>query len=154
MDSCCEATVADASAPRACPACGQTGRSVAPITLKALLRPAALATLGPGPHSFCASASCPVVYFGTGGVFRREEVLVPVFQKEPEGRRLVCYCFDVAEDQILCEVEASGASPSVERIRALVRDGRCACELRNPQGSCCLGNVTALARSVEEVRVT
>jgi Zinc binding domain len=154
MDSCCEATVADASAPRACPACGQTGRSVEPITLKALLRPAALATLSPGAHSFCASASCPVVYFGASEVFRRDDVLVPVFQKEPDGKRLVCYCFDVAEDQILREVEASGASASAERIRALVRDDRCACELRNPQGSCCLGNVTALVRSVEAVRVT
>ena len=154
MDSCCEATATDGSAPRVCPACGQTGRSIEPITLKALLRPAALATLGPGEDSFCASASCPVVYFGTRGVFRREDVLVPVFQKELEGRRLVCYCFDVAEDQILREVETSGASPSAERIRALVRDGRCACELRNPQGSCCLRNVTALVRSVETVRVT
>lgn len=106
----------------------------------------ALERLSPGEHHFCASACCPVVYFGAGDVFSREDVLVPVFQKEPEGLRTVCYCFDVTEDQIRREVQATGASVSAERIRVLLRDDRCACEVRNPQGTCCLGNVAAVAR--------
>lgn len=124
------------------------------MTLKALLRPEALATLSSGPHLFCASPACPVVYFGAGDVFRRGDVLVPVYQKEPHGRRTVCYCFDVTEDRILREFEEGGASPSAQRVRALVRENRCACELRNPQGGCCLGNIAALMRSVEGVGVT
>ncbi len=153
MENCCEASVADRSNPRLCPACGHAGKSVGLITLKALLRPAALERLNSGEHYFCASSPCPVVYFGAGDVFRREDLLVPVFQKEPEGRRTVCYCFDVTEDQICREVDATGASASAERIRALVRNERCACEVRNPQGNCCLGNVTALVRSTEGVCV-
>jgi bacterioferritin-associated ferredoxin len=133
-------------APDRCPDCGRVGRKLDRITLKALLRPGALARFGPGEHRFCPVADCPVVYFGRDEAFRREEVLVPVFQKEVEGGRIVCYCFGVSEDQIRREVETSGASASAERIKALVQSGRCACEVRNPQGTCCLGNVIAVAR--------
>ena len=78
---------------------------------------------------------------------RREDVLLPVFQKEPEGRRTVCYCFEVAEDEIREEAQATGISASAERIDVLVRSGRCACEVRNPQGTCCLGNVFSVAKA-------
>lgn len=147
MESCCSVK-AEAPDPRRCPGCGASGRRVELVTLKALLTPAALPKLQPAEHYFCAGASCPVVYFGEGVTFGRGDVAVPVFQKEPDGRRTVCYCFDVREDQIRQEVERVGHSPSAERIRKLVHDDRCACEVRNPQGSCCLGNVAAVAKSV------
>jgi len=35
----------------------------------------------------------------------------------------------------------------LDRITALVRAGRCECEVKNPQGSCCLGNLAAIAKS-------
>jgi bacterioferritin-associated ferredoxin len=128
------------------------GRSVQTVTLKALLRPPALERLSGGDHSFCGSATCSVVYFGDGGTYRQEDLLVPVFQKCPEGRRTVCYCFAVTEDTVREEIEAGGASPSADRIKALVREGRCACEIRNPQGSCCLGNVGVLVKAAKEPR--
>jgi Zinc binding domain len=154
MEGCCGAIPGDASTPRACPACECDGSRVELITLKALLRPEALARLSQGAHVFCASPACPVVYFGDDGVFRRQDVLVPVYQKEPQGPRTVCYCFDVTDDRILREVEEAGTSPSVERVRAMVREDRCACELRNPQGGCCLGNLVALTRLGRRVGAT
>jgi hypothetical protein len=87
------------------------------------------------------------VYFGTGEVFDREEIVVPVFQKEPEGDRIVCYCFAVTEGDIRREIAETGRAEAAERITALVRAERCACEVKNPQGSCCLGNVVATARA-------
>ncbi len=30
------------------------------------------------------------------------------------------------------------------------KTGQCACDIRNPQGSCCLGNVGAVVKRVEE----
>ena len=144
MDECCERP----AEPRAegCPACGHTGRETERITLKALLKPKALARLGPKEHHFCASPECPVVYFRNAQVFRTGDVLVPVFHKEVEGARTVCYCFGITGDQIRLEIGTSGSSPSVERIKALVHAGRCACEVRNPQGTCCLGNVGGVVR--------
>lgn len=151
MESCCTVKPAEIPAATACPECLRAGRSVERITLKALLRPAVLERLSAPQHRFCASASCEVVYFGQGEVFHRDDVLVPVFQKEREGERTVCYCFAVGEDQIRREVEASGRSASADRIKTLVQAERCACEVRNPQGSCCLGNVVALAKAAEAV---
>jgi hypothetical protein len=151
MESCCTVKPARVSTATACPECQRAGRSVERITLKALLRPAALERLSAPEHRFCASASCGVVYFGQDEVFRREDLLVPVFQKEPEGGRTVCYCFAVSEDEIRREVEASGRSATAVRIKTLVQAERCACEVRNPQGSCCLGNVTAVAKAAEAV---
>jgi hypothetical protein len=117
------------------------------ITPKALLRPEALARVEASEHHLCPSPGCPVVYFGKGEAFRREDLAAPVFQKEAPGRRIVCYCFGIGEETILREFEAAGRSPSADRIKALVQAGRCACEVRNPQGTCCLGNVATLAAS-------
>ena len=132
--------------PAACPRCGQLGGKVERITLKALLRPEALTRLGSGDYRFCRTSACPNVYYGLGESFDREDVLVPVFQKEPEGARTVCYCFAVSEDTIHREVQTAGVSASAASIKALVHAGRCACEVRNPQGTCCLGTVFAIAK--------
>jgi hypothetical protein len=148
MADCCSKSSSEPRDER-CPECGRAGRKVGRITLLALLRPAALPRLSAREHRFCASSECAVVYFGDGEMFVREDVLVPVFQKEPEGERTVCYCFAVSERDIRSEVEASGRSKAADRIKALVQAERCACEVRNPQGSCCLGNVTAVAKTAE-----
>jgi hypothetical protein len=116
-----------------------------------MLHPEALARLGAERHRFCGTPECPVVYFQGEEVFRREDVLVAVFQKERQSERTVCYCFAVREGQIRREIEASGRSASADRIKRLVQAERCACEVRNPQGSCCLGNVLAVAKAVEAV---
>lgn len=145
MSDCCRVDNLEAEAPTHCPECGRTGRKVQRITVKALIRPEALARLSAPEHRFCATPSCPVVYFGRGVVFRRDEILVPVFQKEPAGDRTVCYCFAVTEREIRREVEASGRSTVGQRITDLVKADRCACEVKNPQGSCCLGNIASVA---------
>jgi hypothetical protein len=74
---------------------------------------------------------------------------VPVFQKEPKGDRTVCYCFGVGESDIRRELAASGRSTAVDRITALVKSERCACEVKNPQGSCCLGNVATATKAAK-----
>jgi hypothetical protein len=114
-----------------------------------MLRPVALARLADAEYRFCATPDCPVVYFELSGHFRTEEIGVLVFQKEPPGARTVCYCFTVTEGEVRQELAASGHSTAVERISTLVKSGRCACEIKNPQGSCCLGNVAAVVRSAE-----
>lgn len=91
-----------------------------------------------------------MVYFGREAAFRRDDVLVPVFQKEPPGDRTVCYCFSETEGDIRREIEETGRASAFQRITALVKAGRCACELRNPQGSCCLGNVARATEGAKE----
>jgi hypothetical protein len=145
---CCTVKPATAVSPTYCPECGTPGRLVDRITVKAMLRPEALMRLSAPKHRFCATPECPVVYFGIQEVLDREEIAVPVFQKEPVGDRPVCYCFGVSEGDLRRELE-TGRSMVSDRITALVKADRCACEVKNPQGSCCLGNLAAATKAAK-----
>jgi hypothetical protein len=119
-------------------------------TIKALLTEEALRRLNPGEYRFCGDAGCDVVYFdGEGMQFGAANVRVPVWQKLPFGARPVCYCFGESEASIRAELVSSGRSSAVERIREGIAAGRCACEIRNPRGVCCLGDVIAAVKRVE-----
>lgn len=152
MESCCTVKPATQRSPVHCPECGGTGRLVDRNTVKAMLRPAALMRLSEVEHRYCPALDCPVVYFGYDEVFNRDEIVVPVFQKEPTGDRTVCYCFAVTEADLRRQIAQTGRSTAVDEITAHVKAGRCACEIKNPQGSCCLGNVaTAVREATAEV---
>ena len=91
------------------------------------------------------------MYFGAEGVqFPIGDVRTGVWQKQPFGGRQICYCFGESEALIRAEIEASEHSRAVERIREHIAASRCACEVRNPRGACCLADVIA---AVERVRV-
>jgi Zinc binding domain len=109
-----------------------------------------LVRLSPGEYRFCPDADCEVVYYGADEVrFATGDVRVGVWQKQPFGDRQVCYCFGESEGSIRAEIEADGHSSAAGRIREHIAAGRCACEIRNPRGACCLGDVMA---AVERVR--
>jgi hypothetical protein len=50
------------------------------------------------------------------------------------------------------EIRATDRCTIPERIAAEVKAGNCACEARNPQGACCLGNVSAFVRKAMKGR--
>lgn len=71
----------------------------------------------------------------------------PDTRREPTpdpGRRLVCYCFDESEESIRAELREQGRSGAVERVRAHIAARRCACDVKNPRGVCCLGELIAV----------
>jgi len=148
VSDCCQIETPKGVPPDRCASCGQPGRTLDPITVKALLRPEALARVSSPPHRFCATPSCPVVYFGADDVFRREDIAVPVFQKEASGNRTVCYCFGIGEPDLAREIATTGRSTAAARIAAHVGAGRCACEMRNPEGRCCLGHVVEATKAL------
>jgi hypothetical protein len=50
------------------------------------------------------------------------------------------------------EIRATGKCTIPQRITAEIKAGNCACEIRNPQGFCCLGNVNAaVKRAMSEI---
>jgi transposase len=135
-----------------CPVSGSGTKSarVDLQTVKALLTMTALQRLEPGDYRFCPAAGCDAVYFDDRGhVFSTSDVRVGVWQKQPEGNRTICYCFGENESDIATEIDRDGRSQALERVRAHIQAGRCACEVRNPRGVCCLGDVAAaIARRV------
>src|SRR6266480_1236332 len=121
MTSCCSAEGGEAESASACPRCGQAGRSVERITLKAILTPVALPRLSSEPYRFCPTPDCAIVYFGPETVFVLDDLTAPVFQKQRQAERTVCYCFDVKDSDLRREVAASGRSESAARIATLVK---------------------------------
>lgn len=129
-----------------CPQCGMDGASVDRITLKALLTPDGLRRGIPAQPRFCANADCPIVYFDSDGeaTFTEAELTVRVFAKHADDPgTLVCYCFTV---DVATMRDASKARSSRESIAREVEAGRCACEVRNPRGGCCLGDLVRIER--------
>src|SRR5688572_6036527 len=90
---------------RACAACGERGAAVQLQTVKALLTEVALRRVQLTHYRFCGDPACDVVYFGDAGDhFDARDLRVPVWHKEPEGARLLCYCFGETESVIRSEL--------------------------------------------------
>lgn len=135
-----------------CPACSTKAGNVAPLTVRSLVKPELVAQVREETYRFCESPACNVVYFSEKHPehrFHREDLRVRVGQKETEPPILVCYCFDWTTDDIERELRLTGTTTIPDRIKRKVQQGFCQCETRNPQGSCCLGNVN---KAVKEVR--
>lgn len=150
MSSCCCPPKTDVASASGCPVSGSQGAAVDVLTVKALLTESALRRFIPGEYRFCPDAGCDVVYFSADGQrFTAADVRVPVWQKLPFGTRPICYCFGESEATIRAELESAGTSKAVERVRDHIDAARCACEVRNPRGACCLGDVIAAVKRVE-----
>lgn len=137
---------------RSCPECAKTGRPVQGQTVKALLA-VTLREVRDGEYLFCRTQTCPVVYFSPDGkqTFTVEQVRERVYQKEPDAEDVfVCYCFRHTVGDVRAASPESRAA-IVDDINTGINAGQCACDLRNPQGSCCLGNVRHLARQFERL---
>lgn len=138
----------------ACRACGTAGKPVESLTVKALLTETALARYEHGAYRFCPDAECAVVYFAeSGATFRTEDVRERVWQKEPAGDRTLCYCFGENERDIAAEIGRTGQSGAVARVRGHIAAKRCACEVRNPRGVCCLGELLAAVERLRSIGV-
>jgi hypothetical protein len=127
-----------------CPSCDEKGKNVQLITLKSLLRASALKSMKPENfYVFCSNPTCSTVYFSGdhSQTFAESDLKVPVYQKNLSMDVPVCYCFDWTRECLL-QTGSIDQQPA-DQIKAHIHAGRCGCEVNNPQGACCLGNVNA-----------
>ncbi|MBY3621324.1 (2Fe-2S)-binding protein [Paenibacillus sp. VTT E-133280] len=149
MDSCCQTSTEKPTIPSQCPGCHQKGKSIQTITLKALLQPTALETIhAESTYSFCSNSSCEVVYFSYDQTFDKDMLKVSVFQKDDALDVPVCYCFGWTRERLIKAVQEN--QYPIKHIREQVQANRCGCEINNPQGACCLGNVTTFIRNLDK----
>ena len=144
MADCCKAPAGTQRREKTlpCPQCGREGRPVDRTTIDALLKPESLSQVNGSQYAFCETPSCQVVYYAANGTeFKKNQVRVRVGLKETEDPVMVCYCFGVTERMIHEEIQRTGRSSASARIRAEVKAGNCRCEVENPSGRCCLGEV-------------
>ncbi len=133
----------------ACPTNGQVGRRVDVQTVKALLN-LPLTVLRNTEYRFCPDPNCPTVYYSADGsqAFVETDLRERVYQKHPQdGNVFVCYCFR----HTVGEIHTDGESVATEINQGIQKD-QCACDIRNPQGSCCLGNVKSLVKNKQTIQ--
>ena len=138
----------------ACPTNSQPGKRIDTLTVKALLaRP--LTDIVASEFFFRRDPDCPTVYYSADGaqLFAEADLREKVFQKHPfEDDVFACYCFRHTAGTIRSEVHSLGASSVPDAINAGIQADKCACDIRNPQGSCCLGDVRSLVKSLQAAR--
>ena len=152
VESCCELHPPTRCGPSTCPECGVLGKPVARLTLGALLKPEKRPQIPrQDEFCFCRTPTCSVVYFLPNHVlFHKGDLSVPVGLKEPDNPAApACYCFGWTPQKIRAEIETTGNSTVIEQIKAQVKAGNCYCEVTNPQGSCCLGNVAKVLQDAK-----
>ena len=121
-----------------CPHCGTPGEPVGEETLAAQLPGDKLADIAKQAN-FCASPSCPVVYFD---VFERvvlaSDLPEPVYPKDLQAP--ICPCFGVSCQ----EIDQDVAEGTVTRTRAAVARAKSAeaeCLTRSPRGRSCVADL-------------
>lgn len=141
-------TLPAASEPQSCPSCGRRGKSVTTLTVKSLVRDHTRVS-GHERYWFCRAPGCDLVYFCASGVFCKADVKVRVSLKEQEDPVPLCYCFDYTRADVWRDIEEHGRTEIPARIKGEVQAGFCACEVKNPAGACCLGEIT---RAIQEAK--
>ena len=150
MKLCCAIPeVEKAPSVHSCPACGGRAKKVERITMENLLRPALVPQIGSTLYYFCETVTCPVVYFpydSGAAVFQKPDLRVRVGLKETEDPLPICYCLEITRKDIWDEIHEAETTTVAGRIKAEVQAGHCACEVKNPSGKCCLGNVARVVQ--------
>jgi Zinc binding domain len=149
MSECCTVNQPPAAALAVsnCPVSGTRAKQVDLLTVKSMVRHLKFAMLAT-QYYFCAAPGCDVVYFPSNPeahTFSRDDLLVRVGAKESGDEATICYCYRISRGEIREEVEAAGRCWAAELIKREIQAGRCACEVKNPSGKCCLGDVTLAA---------
>lgn len=150
-ESCClvtEKTPAPAKAE--CPVSGTLSRKIQRRTLEHLLKPEKIGFLHHVQYYYCKEPTCNVVYFSNENMpfFATDDVAVKVFVKDQGNEVPVCYCFDWTRARIKQEIREIGQSTAAVEIAREIKAGNCACDIKNPKGECCLGDVNMVVKEI------
>lgn len=120
-----------------CPECGTRGKRVAGITVASLLNTKGREKIFATRYNLCLSPSCQVVYYGDdGSLFTKDQVRVPVWFKEQASPRIICYCKNVTDSDILEHIVTRQCCNSLREIQEHTgaNTGH-ECLTKNPAGS-------------------
>jgi hypothetical protein len=111
--------------------------------VEALIRPEHKHSLASLPYYFCDSPSCDVVYVSasTEHLITKNQLRVRVGIKENEDPIPLCYCFDFDRKAIWDDIRFKGRTDIPKVITQRIKAGECRCQITNPSGNCCLGDI-------------
>lgn len=136
-----------------CPRCGSTSKKVSSQTVRYMVKGAFQAQVhDETSYRFCLSPTCPVVYFENAhSLLTQDQLSERVTIKEGEGPIPICYCFNFFRHDVEKEISETGKTTIPDFIATQVKAKKCLCEYTNPQGSCCLGNVSAAVKAILKI---
>jgi hypothetical protein len=135
----------------ACPKCHEKAKGVLVKTLEHLLHAESkekLACLD--GFYYCKTPSCEVVYFKDEEILTQNDVSITVGLKDGAMPATVCYCFEWTKEKIAEELKATGTTNALDDIKAKMENPGCSCEILNPSGGCCLGDVAKVIKEMKE----
>jgi Zinc binding domain len=146
MSECCTSNVSEASSRQpghkaSCPICGTKAKPISTRAVKSLVRDHTRVS-AERVYWLCRAPGCDVVYFSEAESFCKREVKVRVGFKEQQDPIPLCYCFDYTRSDISRDLALRGETDIPDRVKAEIQRGYCACEVKNPSGTCCLGDIT------------
>lgn len=153
MNDCCSLPVQKGESYLSrCPRCGEKGQPVKALTIRSLTRedwPGYPAIID---GYFCTNPHDPTVYYfpGREQVINKEDLKIRVGLKEQQEPIYVCYCFRHTRAEIEADFLRNNSSTIEADIRRKVKAGKCSCEIQNPSGRCCLGDVRKVAKAAAE----
>lgn len=156
-EQCCLVTDVTTAPSRAeCPISKTLSKKVQLRTLEHLLKPDIVNKIQNAQYYFCADPNCKVVYFAFESTsnFTIEDVSVEVLAKSKTESVNVCYCFCWTRSRIKEELVNTGHSTASLQIAKEVKAGNCACDIKNPKGECCLGDVNFYVKSLISISKT
>ncbi len=143
MDCCGSGIKTAIDAPQtACGHCGETGRAVSRQTVAHHVKSEKLSCVNRDEYKFCSSPKCAVVYYSTSGEsFTVDDVRESITAKTEGNERPLCYCFGFTEGFARREIAQTGESSVSRQVSQFIKEKLCSCEIRNPSGVCCLGEI-------------
>lgn len=153
-ESCCLVTERmPAPASAECPVSGTLSRKVQRRTLENLLKPEKIGSMRNAQYYYCKEASCNVVYFSNENLpfFTTDDVAVKVFAKDQGDDVPACYCFNWTRTRIRQQIRETDRSTAALEIAREIKAGRCACDVKNPKGECCLGDVNFVVKEAMSI---
>ncbi len=153
-DACClvtEKTPAPAKAE--CLISKTFSRKVQRRTLEHLLKAEKVGSIQNVQYYYCNDPECNIVYFSNENVplFTIDDIKIKVFTKDKGDDVNVCYCFDWTRGRIKDEIEHTGSSTASFQIAKEIKNGNCTCDIKNPKGECCLGDVNTFVKSIIKI---
>lgn len=140
-----------------CPRCGLKSKKVRATTVRYMVKGIFQSEVRDEDiYRFCLSPNCLVVYFSEDhhSVFTKDQLSRPVTIKEGNDPIPICYCFNFFRHDVEKEISETRKTTIPDFISAQVKAGNCFCEYTNPQGSCCLGNVSSIVKSILKKEVS
>ena len=133
-----------------CPECKNLGRKISQATIQSQ-------TSFPFWSSqddwfFCKTSDCSVAYFSSSEIkpISLNSLKETPFPKSTNPNRLVCFCFHHTVQEVLDDVLHNSTSTIKADIIEACRKDLSDCLHQNPEGRCCLGNISMLLKTKQK----